>query len=206
MEDCISFKNENKLIRACSEESNRYTVGLFNVSWPCVACTFLNNESDYLCKVCLTICEPDSVQNLRSKRHIVLIDLDNFGGFFNQLPPRYIFPEKTFFHGFFGGAVEWKQERYFHIEAFQYLIRNNCFKLHPMCLGGKNASDFAITLQIGLEHRSLPGHIPFTIVSGDKDFKQVVKCLEDEDRVVTHVDPHRDKEGWISTLISLADN
>jgi hypothetical protein len=136
--------------------------------------------------------------------HIIIVDLDNWGCFFNKLPTGYVFPILTFVHGFYGGDTNWTEASKAHIPAFSELVSSSRFKLHRKCLRTKNAADFAISFQVGLKHGTLPHSIPFTIVSGDGDFKQVLECLAEEGRHVSVLNPHRD-DVWLIRLISLVD-
>jgi hypothetical protein len=176
----------------------------FNISWPCEVCTFLNSRNSFVCEVCDIHCEILSVQNLSRMSHIIIVDLDNWGCFFNKLPSGYFLPPLTFVHGFYGGDTTWSESSHAHIPAFAEIFSSSRFKLHKKCLRTKNAADFAIYFHVGLKHGALDKAIPFTIVSGDGDFNQILECLAEDGRQMSVLNPHRD-EFWFIKLISLVD-
>jgi hypothetical protein len=91
--------------------------------------------------------------------HIIFVDLDNWGCFFSKLPPGYKFPSFTFVYGVYGGDTQWTESSQLettrsqaHIPAFSELKSSRRFKLHNKCLHKKNATDFAVSFQVGLLH------------------------------------------------------
>ncbi|KFO86695.1 Zinc finger protein 451, partial [Buceros rhinoceros silvestris] len=77
---------------------------------------------------------------LSTMTHIVLVDLDNWGSLFTQLPANL--NQGTFIWGFQGGYSTWKPP--VQCKIYNYLKRIGCFFLHPRCGTRREAADFAI--------------------------------------------------------------
>jgi hypothetical protein len=54
--------------------------------------SFLNSRNGFVCEVCNMHCGILSVHNLSRMEHIIIVDLDNWGCFFNKLPSGYLLP------------------------------------------------------------------------------------------------------------------
>ncbi|KAH3831735.1 uncharacterized protein LOC127877871 isoform X2 [Dreissena polymorpha] len=129
---------------------------------------------------------PVSTPNLSRMRHLIFLDLDNFGCFFTRLPRPL--PDGTFVWAFQGGKVAWFEPH--KCALLQDMKQRREFYLHQRCGTTKDAADFAIVLTVGKMHERLPKEIPFTIVSGDKGFLEVERQMKTEQRRAIVVDPH----------------
>uniref|UniRef100_A0A8C5RDZ9 Zinc finger protein 451 n=1 Tax=Laticauda laticaudata TaxID=8630 RepID=A0A8C5RDZ9_LATLA len=134
--------------------------------------------------------------------HIVMMDLDNWGSFFDQLPATL--NQGTFVWGFQGGYTHWKPP--VNCKVFNYLNKIGCFFLHPHCRRRREAADFAICVHVGRLDEHLPKHIPFTILSGDKSFLELKNQLKMTQRVTRILDPHKiDADMMCTILNSISD-
>ncbi|KAL8165891.1 UNVERIFIED_CONTAM: hypothetical protein K2H54_056587 [Gekko kuhli] len=139
-------------------------------------------DLDYLCTV----------------THIIIMDLDNWGNLFHQLPATL--NQGTLIWGFQGGHGNWKQP--VNCKIFNHLNKTGCFFLHPRCGKRREAADHAICVHVGCSEEYLPKHIPFTILSGDKSFLE----LENQLKMIqwaTHIlDPHKIDADMMCALLS----
>ncbi|XP_048352589.1 E3 SUMO-protein ligase ZNF451-like isoform X4 [Sphaerodactylus townsendi] len=134
--------------------------------------------------------------------HIIMMDLDNWGSFFQQLPASL--NQGTFIWGFQGGHGKWKQP--VNCKMFNYLNKIGCFFLHPHCGTRREAADFAICVHVGRLDEYLPKHIPFTILSGDKGFLELENQLKMTQRTTRILDPHKiDSDMMCALLNSISD-
>ncbi|XP_070589126.1 E3 SUMO-protein ligase ZNF451 [Erythrolamprus reginae] len=134
--------------------------------------------------------------------HIVMMDLDNWGNFFDQLPATL--NQGTFVWGFQGGHTHWKPP--VNCKVFNYLNKIGCFFLHPRCDKRKEAADFAICVHVGRLDEYLPKHIPFTILSGDKSFLELEDQLKTTQRLTRILDPHKiDADVMCNILNTISD-
>lgn len=123
------------------------------------------------------------IENLSKFLHILFVDLDNWGKFF-ELP--YLLPN-VFVWGFCGGAYTAKK---YQPPLYHKLIKEKRFFSHPKCGKSKNAADFALCVQAARLDLVLPVHIPFTVLSGDKGFDELRMQLATSARKIHLVDPH----------------
>lgn len=135
-----------------------------------------------------------NMKNLSKFSHIIFIDLDNWGRFFD-LP--YSLPTNIFIWGFCGGNYASKVHQ---LSQYQKLVEERRFFMHPKCGTSKNAADFALCVQAARLDLQLPTHIPFTVLSGDRGFKELQNQLSSSERQIHLVDPHM-KELEILTAI-----
>ncbi|XP_062981100.1 E3 SUMO-protein ligase ZNF451 [Elgaria multicarinata webbii] len=134
--------------------------------------------------------------------HIIMMDLDNWGSFFHQLPATL--NQGTFIWGFQGGHNNWKPP--VNCKIFNYLNKIGCFFLHPRCGTRREAADFAICVHVGRLDEHLPKHIPFTILSGDKSFIELENQLKMTQRATRILDPHKiDANMMCALLNSISD-
>nr|XP_056712148.1 E3 SUMO-protein ligase ZNF451 [Euleptes europaea] len=134
--------------------------------------------------------------------HIIMMDLDNWGNLFHQLPATL--NQGTFIWGFQGGHGNWKQP--VNCKMFNYLNKIGCFFLHPHCGTRRDAADFAICVHAGRLDEYLPKHIPFTILSGDKGFLELENQLKMTQRTTRILDPHKiDSDMMCALLNSISD-
>ncbi|XP_061479021.1 E3 SUMO-protein ligase ZNF451 isoform X2 [Rhineura floridana] len=134
--------------------------------------------------------------------HIIMMDLDNWGSLFHQLPATL--NQGTFIWGFQGGHNNWKPP--VNCKIFNYLNKIGCFFLHPRCGTRREAADFAICVHVGRLDEHLPKHIPFTILSGDKSFLELEDQLKMTQRVTRILDPHKiDADMMCALLNSISD-
>ncbi|XP_072912642.1 E3 SUMO-protein ligase ZNF451 isoform X4 [Hemitrygon akajei] len=139
---------------------------------------------------------------LRTMTHLVFIDLDNWAGFFNNLPGQL--NQGTFFWGFQGGKNNWKAPE--NCPVYNYLVNTGCFFLHPRCSARKDAADFAICMHAGRMDEQLPKHIPFTVLSGDKGFEELKNQLKKTMRPGHVLNPHHmEGELMCAVLNSISD-
>ena len=139
----------------------------------------------------------DSIKNLSRFSHIIFIDLDNWGKFFN-LP--YPLPSNIFVWGFCGG--NYMQKRRFSTVHFQELVREKRFFQHPKCGKAKNAADFALCMHAARLDLQLPIHIPFTVLSGDGDFSELKTQLAPSARQIHLVNPHHKDPGFLHAILA----
>uniref|UniRef100_A0ABM5GFC9 E3 SUMO-protein ligase ZNF451 isoform X3 n=1 Tax=Pogona vitticeps TaxID=103695 RepID=A0ABM5GFC9_9SAUR len=134
--------------------------------------------------------------------HIIMMDLDNWGNLFHQLPATL--NQGTFIWGFQGGHNNWKPP--VNCKIFNYLNKIGCFFLHPRCGTRREAADFAICVHVGRLDEHLPKHIPFTILSGDKSFLELESQLKMTQRATRILDPHKiDADMMCALLNSISD-
>ncbi|XP_060119804.1 E3 SUMO-protein ligase ZNF451-like [Heteronotia binoei] len=134
--------------------------------------------------------------------HIIVMDLDNWGNLFHQLPATL--NQGTFIWGFQGEHSNWKQP--VNCKIFNYLKKIGCFFLHPHCGTRREAADFAICVHVGRLDEYLPKHIPFTILSGDKSFLELENQLKMTQRATHILDPHKiDADIMCAFLNSISD-
>ncbi|XP_066496999.1 E3 SUMO-protein ligase ZNF451 isoform X2 [Tiliqua scincoides] len=134
--------------------------------------------------------------------HIIMMDLDNWGNFFQQLPATL--NQGTFIWGFQGGHGNWKPP--VNCKIFNYLNKIGCFFLHPRCGTRREAADFAICVHVGRLDEHLPKHIPFTILSGDKSFLELESQLKMTQRTTRILDPHKiDADVMCALLNNISD-
>ncbi|KAJ7341184.1 hypothetical protein JRQ81_005003 [Phrynocephalus forsythii] len=134
--------------------------------------------------------------------HIIMMDLDNWGSLFHQLPATL--NQGTFIWGFQGGHNNWKPP--VNCKIFNYLNKIGCFFLHPRCGTRREAADFAICVHVGRLDEHLPKHIPFTILSGDKSFLELESQLKMTQRATCILDPHKiDADIMCALLNSISD-
>ncbi|XP_032999073.1 E3 SUMO-protein ligase ZNF451 isoform X2 [Lacerta agilis] len=134
--------------------------------------------------------------------HIIMMDLDNWGNLFHQLPATL--NQGTFIWGFQGGHNNWKPP--VNCKIFNYLNKIGCFFLHPHCGTRREAADFAICVHVGRLDEHLPKHIPFTILSGDKSFLELEDQLKMTQRATRILDPHKiDADMMYALLNSISD-
>ena len=126
------------------------------------------------------------IENLSKFIHILFVDLDNWGKFF-ELP--YLLPN-VFVWGFCGGAYNMKKYKNAP-PLYHKLVQEKRFFNHPKCGKSKNAADFALCVQAARLDLILPVHIPFTVLSGDKGFDELRMQLASSARKIHLVDPHQ---------------
>ncbi|XP_061316549.1 E3 SUMO-protein ligase ZNF451-like [Pezoporus flaviventris] len=139
---------------------------------------------------------------LSTMTHIVLVDLDNWGSLFTQLPANL--NQGTFIWGFQGGYSNWKPP--VHCKVYNYLKRIGCFFLHPRCGTRREAADFAICVHAGRLDEHLPKQIPFTILSGDKSFLELETQFKMTQRPARILNPHHiEGDKMYALLNSISD-
>ncbi|NWH66272.1 ZN451 ligase, partial [Geococcyx californianus] len=135
---------------------------------------------------------------LSTMTHIVLVDLDNWGSLFTQLPANL--NQGTFIWGFQGGYSNWKPP--VHCKIYNYLKRIGCFFLHPHCGTRREAADFALCVHAGRLDERLPKQIPFTILSGDKSFLELESQLKMTQRSARILNPHHIEGDMMCALLN----
>ncbi|NWR73255.1 ZN451 ligase, partial [Centropus unirufus] len=139
---------------------------------------------------------------LSTMTHIVLVDLDNWGSLFSQLPANL--NQGTFIWGFQGGYSNWKPP--VQCKIYNYLKRIGCFFLHPRCGTRREAADFALCVHAGRLDEHLPKQIPFTILSGDKSFLELETQFKMTQRSARILNPHHIEGDMMCALLnSIAD-
>ncbi|XP_009997501.1 PREDICTED: zinc finger protein 451 [Chaetura pelagica] len=139
---------------------------------------------------------------LSTMTHIVLVDLDNWGSLFTQLPANL--NQGTFIWGFQGGYSTWKPPE--QCKIYNSLKRIGCFFLHPRCGTRREAADFAICVHAGRLDEHLPKQIPFTVLSGDKSFLELENQFKMTQRSVRILNPHHmDGDMMCALLNSISD-
>lgn len=135
---------------------------------------------------------------LSTMTHIVLVDLDNWGSFFTQLPANL--NQGTFIWGFQGGYSKWKPP--VHCKIYNYLKRIGCFFLHPRCSTRREAADFALCIHAGRLDEHLPKQIPFTVLSGDKSFLELENQFKMTQRSARILNPHHIEGDMMCALLN----
>uniref|UniRef100_A0A8D2NG53 C2H2-type domain-containing protein n=1 Tax=Zonotrichia albicollis TaxID=44394 RepID=A0A8D2NG53_ZONAL len=135
---------------------------------------------------------------LSTMTHIVLVDLDNWGSFFTQLPANL--NQGTFIWGFQGGYSNWKPP--VHCKIYNYLKRIGCFFLHPRCSTRREAADFALCVHAGRLDEHLPKQIPFTVLSGDKSFLELENQFKMTQRSARILNPHHIEGDLMCALLN----
>jgi hypothetical protein len=128
---------------------------------------------------------PNIPSGLEHMRHIVFLDMDNWGGFWTKLP--CCLPDRTFVWGFYGGNTQWSEP---NCQQFLYAKNLGLWHVHNKCSRRKDAADFAICLMVGKLDERLPKHIPFTILSGDHGFLELENQMRGSRRRATVINPH----------------
>ncbi|NXC50669.1 ZN451 ligase, partial [Penelope pileata] len=146
--------------------------------------------------------EPDGelpdLDYLSTMTHIVLVDLDNWGSFFTQLPANL--NQGTFVWGFQGGHSNWKPP--VQCRIYNYLKKIGCFFLHPRCGTRREAADFALCVHAGRLDEHLPKQIPFTILSGDKSFLELETQFKMTQRSARILNPHHIEGDLMCALLN----
>ncbi|NXY87290.1 ZN451 ligase, partial [Alcedo cyanopectus] len=135
---------------------------------------------------------------LSTMTHIVLVDLDNWGSLFTQLPANL--NQGTFIWGFQGGYGNWKPP--VQCKIYNYLKRIGCFFLHPRCSTRREAADFALCVHAGRLDEHLPKQIPFTILSGDKSFLELEAQFKMTQRSARILNPHHIEGDMMCALLN----
>ncbi|NWI51377.1 ZN451 ligase, partial [Calyptomena viridis] len=135
---------------------------------------------------------------LSTMTHIVLVDLDNWGSFFTQLPANL--NQGTFIWGFQGGYSNWKPP--VQCKIYNYLKRIGCFFLHPRCGTRREAADFALCVHAGRLDEHLPKQIPFTVLSGDKSFLELENQFKMTQRSACILNPHHIEGDMMCALLN----
>ncbi|XP_009871660.1 PREDICTED: zinc finger protein 451 [Apaloderma vittatum] len=135
---------------------------------------------------------------LSTMTHIVLMDLDNWGSLFTQLPASL--NQGTFIWGFQGGYSNWKPP--VQCKIYNYLKRIGCFFLHPRCGTRREAADFALCVHAGRLDEHLPKQIPFTILSGDKSFLELETQFKMTQRSARILNPHHVEGDMMCALLN----
>ncbi|NXN83127.1 ZN451 ligase, partial [Bombycilla garrulus] len=143
-------------------------------------------------------CELPDLDYLSTMTHIVLVDLDNWGSFFTQLPANL--NQGTFIWGFQGGYSNWKPP--VHCKIYNYLKRIGCFFLHPRCSTRREAADFALCVHAGRLDEHLPKQIPFTVLSGDKSFLELENQFKMTQRPARILNPHHIEGDMMCALLN----
>ena len=134
-----------------------------------------------------SVAQIQAVPTLVDWNHIVYVDLDNWGGFFQKLSKPL--PRGTLVKGFY--QSQWTEK--LGGKLYEQMKLQNAVELHPKCLSRKDAADFALVLTMGADDVKLDKSISFTIISGDGGFQQVVHSMGNSFRNVRILDPHKDK-------------
>ncbi|NXD81141.1 ZN451 ligase, partial [Halcyon senegalensis] len=146
--------------------------------------------------------EPDGelpdLDYLSTMTHIVLVDLDNWGSLFTQLPANL--NQGTFIWGFQGGYGNWKPP--VQCKIYNYLKRIGCFFLHPRCGTRREAADFALCVHAGRLDEHLPKQIPFTVLSGDKSFLELEAQFKMTQRSARILNPHHIEGDMMCALLN----
>ncbi|XP_076189093.1 E3 SUMO-protein ligase ZNF451 [Aptenodytes patagonicus] len=135
---------------------------------------------------------------LSTMTHIVLVDLDNWGSLFSQLPANL--NQGTFIWGFQGGYSNWKPP--VQCKIYNYLKRIGCFFLHPRCGTRREAADFALCVHAGRLDEHLPKQIPFTVLSGDKSFLELETQFKMTQRSARILNPHHIEGDMMCALLN----
>ncbi|NXL83766.1 ZN451 ligase, partial [Alectura lathami] len=135
---------------------------------------------------------------LSTMTHIVLVDLDNWGSLFTQLPANL--NQGTFIWGFQGGYGNWKPP--VQCKIYNYLKKIGCFFLHPRCGTRREATDFALCVHAGRLDEHLPKQIPFTILSGDKSFLELESQFKMTQRSARILNPHHIEGDMMCALLN----
>ncbi|NXD16956.1 ZN451 ligase, partial [Nothocercus nigrocapillus] len=135
---------------------------------------------------------------LSTMTHIVLVDLDNWGSLFTQLPANL--NQGTFIWGFQGGYSNWKPP--VQCKIYNYLKKIGCFFLHPRCGTRREAADFALCVHAGRLDEHLPKQIPFTVLSGDKSFLELEAQFKMTQRSARILNPHHIEGDMMCALLN----
>ena len=136
--------------------------------------------------------------NLASAEHVLFIDLDNWQRFLSLPHP---LPPKLFVLGFCGG--NYKDTKRLWSSHFRALVKEKRFYQHPKCGKSKNAADIALCIHASRLDLQLPKHIPFTVLSGDKDFRELKAQLNLFQRQVHLVDPHHKDQAKLYKALAM---
>lgn len=130
--------------------------------------------------------------------HIIMMELDYWGKFFLHLP--VALEQGTFIWGFQGEHNNWKPP--VNCKNFNYLNKIGCFFVHPNCGTRREAADVPFLLHVGRLDEHLPRHIPFMVLSGDKNFLELEKLLKMSQRTIHILHPHKIDTDEICALLN----
>ncbi|XP_046856494.1 E3 SUMO-protein ligase ZNF451-like [Xenia sp. Carnegie-2017] len=142
----------------------------------------------------------DSPTTLSRFKHILFVDLDNWGPFLRLSVP---LPRNTYVWVFHGGRTVPISEKKWSQNFRDLLLQKRCF-LHPKCSNRKNAADFAICVYIAKCDCVLKKDIQFTVLSGDSSFQELGSQIHS--RKLTFVNPHDPKFKNHDILYTLLSN
>ena len=134
--------------------------------------------------------------------HVVLVDCDNWQGFFRHLPSSL--PKGTFVWGFLGGNSTWNNfyKSNAGSQAFKAQRDRRGWFAHPLCSKVKNAADFALCFVAGMLHREVSHAVHFTILSGDSSFVELAKQLQSVERNVKLLNPHKQDAAMVQAILN----
>uniref|UniRef100_A0A8C8BTI8 Zinc finger protein 451 n=1 Tax=Otus sunia TaxID=257818 RepID=A0A8C8BTI8_9STRI len=160
--------------------------------------TSLKHKEEMYVVRCAAYGELPDLDYLSTMTHIVLVDLDNWGSLFTQLPANL--NQGTFIWGFQGGYSNWKPP--VQCKIYNYLKRIGCFFLHPRCGTRREAADFALCVHAGRLDEHLPKQIPFTVLSGDKSFLELETQFKMTQRSARILNPHHIEGDMMCALLN----
>mmetsp|Transcript_37374 Transcript_37374/g.62910 ORF Transcript_37374/g.62910 Transcript_37374/m.62910 type:complete len:287 (+) Transcript_37374:334-1194(+) len=143
---------------------------------------------------------PLPAEDVQQVRNVVLLDLDNCMHVFSKI--RREVPSGTLIRGFIGISSNrarlqsremllWLEEKELDVASFAKAKVGTTVGTWPVfitvCGGNKDAADFILTLDVGRLDQALAKDVPFTIISSDHGFDDVLKCVPD--RPVERIDP-----------------
>src|SRR5690606_26765117 len=114
--------------------------------------------------------------NVESIKHVVLVDLDNWSGFFEKLPSTLSKDVVVFC--FWGERTRLRLST--EDPVLKDLIQNKRVEF-VKCGDKKDAADVGLNFKVGFLESYLDVNIPFTVISGDRGFEELKK----------HVNPNR---------------
>jgi hypothetical protein len=121
-------------------------------------------------------------------RHVVLLDLDNWLGYFKSMP--YAFLNDVYLWVFYGKKTVPRIPRasapFLHLRALHHIQFTPCGE-RP------DAADFALCFKVGELHQLCDKSIHFTLYSGDRGFDELLRHIHG--RRVQRVDLHQAGDG-----------
>ncbi|CAF1505524.1 unnamed protein product [Rotaria magnacalcarata] len=129
----------------------------------------------------------ENFQRLSTMKNIIFLDLENFSRFFQHLINPL--PDQTYVIAFQASNMKWKPPK--NDLVYENLLNLNNFQSMRPSGNRHDAADFALVLTFGKLHGLLPKSIPFTIISGDKGFIEVIHQLKSSYRRINWINPHQ---------------
>eukprot|EP00026_Physarum_polycephalum_P010611 Phypoly_transcript_10779.p1 GENE.Phypoly_transcript_10779~~Phypoly_transcript_10779.p1 ORF type:complete len:404 (+),score=77.14 Phypoly_transcript_10779:27-1238(+) len=107
--------------------------------------------------------------------HVILFDIDNCGGEFEQIADAFVQMPKILVYVVGGPGLP--NVSNVKLPTFAEMYQTKRLHVIPLTKKGKNAADFVLSFYGGILHERLPLQIPFVVISKDKGLSQLIEHL-----------------------------